>query len=145
MKNQSKYLMVGVLGLLIAAGPAFAEMIQGQVTAVNTENNSLTVQRMKDTGEQEQINLNVPQNAQFRGISSLQDVEVGDEIKAEANKPSLGLGAWDTKWLSKEAMAGAGRSGSSAMSNTSSSMPSSSAGSTSEMNQGSRAGGSSSY
>ncbi len=91
-----------ILGSMVFHGTAWAEMVQGQVVAVNSENRSLTVQKMEDRGDAKEINLSVPQNAELRGgIQALEDVEVGDEIRAEANKPTLGIGSWEARWIEK--------------------------------------------
>ncbi len=112
MKKQFSFLVVFAAGFLFLwQGIALAEMISGQVTIINRENQTLTVERLKETGESEKINLSVPSQAEFRGIKSLNDVEVGDEIMADASKPALGFGAWQANWIEKTPQTQAGQQG----------------------------------
>ncbi|HTL47746.1 MAG TPA: hypothetical protein VL688_06750 [Verrucomicrobiae bacterium] len=103
MRTNLKMIALLAAGLLIGQQAAFSEMVQGQVTAVNQANNSLKVQMMQPGGEKKEVELNIPQQGEFRGIQSLADVEVGDQIRAEANKPALGIGSWEAKWIEKSA------------------------------------------
>lgn len=103
--NDMKWMGIFAAAILVFQGTALAEMIQGQVTAVNTENRSVTIQRdalgADANQKSEQIDLSIPENAEFRGIQSFDEVEVGDEVRAEANKPALGIGKWETRWIEK--------------------------------------------
>lgn len=103
MKSNSKIFLAMTAGLLVFQGVAAAEMVTGQVTAVNPDDRSLTIQRAQATGEQEEIKLKVPENAELRGIQSFEEVEVGDDVRAEANKPALGIGNWEAQWLERSA------------------------------------------
>lgn len=111
MGTHVKYFGILIAGLIILQAPALAEMIQGQVIAVNPDENNLTLQRVTTTGDQEQIDVSAA-DAQLRGIQSLDQVEVGDEIRADANKPAFGMGDWEATWIEKSAgAAGLGAEG----------------------------------
>jgi len=95
MNTTFKLFGILVVSLLLFSGPAFAEMLQGHVTAVNPENQTFMIQRITDTGQYENIEVSVPEEASFLGgIASLDEVAVGDEIKVEANQSAMGLGGW---------------------------------------------------
>jgi hypothetical protein len=102
MQSKSRFLVIMAAALMLWQGAALAEMVQGQVTAVNPGDRSLTVQRSAAEGEQgKEISLKVPENAELRGIQTFAEVGVGDEIRAEANKPALGIGNWEARWIEK--------------------------------------------
>ena len=109
MKISRMILSLFAVSMLVFSGPALAEMIQGQVTSVNPDDNTFALERVTPEGEYENIDVSVRDEANFRGeISSLAELEVGDEIRADADKPTLGLGKWQANWVEStgEGMAG---------------------------------------
>ncbi len=104
MGTSVKVLGAFAAALVIWQSSVLAEMVQGQVTAVNQENRTVTLQQAQPDGKAKEIDLSIPADAEFRGIQSLGEVEVGDEIRAEANKPALGMGAWQTTWIERSNM-----------------------------------------
>ncbi len=102
----NKYLWILAVSLLSNPAGVWAEMVQGQVTAVDTQNRTLTVQKEPLPGEKlEEINLSVPEDAGLHGIGAFDEVGVGDDIRADANKPTLGIGSWRANWIEKSAAA----------------------------------------
>lgn len=89
MKRMDRFIFVwGVIGgMVLVQGNLFAEMVRGQVTAINKQNQSITVLTEDSSGAtQGNKELTVRPDAQFAGIQSLDDLEVGDEIQAEVDK-----------------------------------------------------------
>lgn len=103
MQFKMRVLTILAAAFLMVQGAALAEVVQGQVTAVNQGDRSLTVQRMAEEagGQGKEISLKVPESAELRGIQTFDEVGVGDEIRAEANKPALGIGNWEARWIEK--------------------------------------------
>lgn len=76
-----------ILGIGLTQGVLSAEMVQGEVTATNRQNQSVTI-LMKDSSGlgKESKELILSRDVQFAGIRSLEDLEIGDKVKAEVNK-----------------------------------------------------------
>ncbi len=87
-------LALAVLFTLITAASAQSaargEVIQGKVVAVDSATNSLTVERM-DADTRENVRLILPASAELDGVDSLEDIEIGDQIRVEA---TAGSGGW---------------------------------------------------
>src|SRR5687768_1734934 len=90
------YLFLGVLlGVMVLAGaPAYAESIQGTITAVNSADKSMTISPSETgaTGLPAEINLKVENEDAYKdqGINSLDELAVGDEVLVEADRQDDG-------------------------------------------------------
>ncbi len=105
MNKLTKYVLVLVVSVILMPGSLWAEMVRGQVTAINKENQSITILPQDASGNiQESKELKVDPNAQFAGIQSLDDLEVGDEIVAEVDRRMFGRE--QVKQLTKSIAAG---------------------------------------
>jgi hypothetical protein len=96
MKKMSVFMII--FGAVMFLGTAaYADLIQGQVTAVDAQNKSVTITPRNAQDLPSQINLSIKdealKKAQDQGISSLDQLSVGDEIIVEADKPAMG-GDW---------------------------------------------------
>jgi hypothetical protein len=91
MKRISYYVMGALMTFALMAGNLYAEMVRGQVTAVNKDNQSITVTTQDASGTaQETKELKLAPDAQFSGIQSIDDLEVGDSIQADVEKKMFG-------------------------------------------------------
>jgi hypothetical protein len=83
-----------IFGLAFVANAVTAqEAIPARVTAVDKENQSLTVSLLKaPEGMPREVRLSVEPRAEIKGIRSLEELESGDEIKFEGTKKS------DAEW-----------------------------------------------
>lgn len=87
MKKINRYLLGVALGIGLFQGNLFAEMVQGEVTAINKEHQSVTILQKDSSGlAQKNKEFALRPDAQFAGIQSLEDLEVGDEVQAELDK-----------------------------------------------------------
>src|SRR5687768_380853 len=74
---------------MAAGGDAYAETIIGKVAEVNANSNFIRVDRTTDAGEPESIRLAVAPDTELRGINSLAEIEVGEEITVDADQNFL--------------------------------------------------------
>ncbi|MBI4372536.1 MAG: hypothetical protein HY585_02265 [Candidatus Omnitrophica bacterium] len=78
-----------IIGMLVFEPGASAETIQGVVIHVDSVLNYLLLARtdlMMTTAEE--LKIIIPPDTELRGIASLADLEVGDEIRVDAFKES---------------------------------------------------------
>jgi len=76
-----------VTGLLLLPQAAYAMLIQGTVTQLNLDASAITLSRTDpQTQVTEELDITVLPEAEFKGISSLAELEVGDEIRVEASE-----------------------------------------------------------
>lgn len=81
-----------MLSLLLSV-PAFAEAISGQITNINQQNNTVTLQprdQQKFNQQQLQITMENDIFQQSRQVRSINDLAVGDQITVEADKAMFG-------------------------------------------------------
>jgi len=79
-------------GSLLSSIPAFAELIQGQITQVNQENKTVTVQPQDQQAFPKDLEIQVKDNV-FEGnqqIRSIDELAIGDQITLEADKSLFG-------------------------------------------------------
>jgi hypothetical protein len=94
------FLLLGTFVLFETALMAEIQAIEGKITAVNSENKSLTISPKDQTaGLPQEINLSVKDEDSFKnaGIKSLDELSVGDEIVVEAEQKDEGN--WEVKNL----------------------------------------------
>ena len=116
MKTRNMWVLA--MGFYLSlAGIAFAENIQGTITSVNPDNRSLTIApKDPSAGLPSEINLQVKDEKNFKGIQSLDALAVGDEVKVEAERKNDGN--WEVKSLEKNNAAQADSMASSNMNKT---------------------------
>lgn len=91
MKKLSTYFAGIMFAMLLLPASSWAEMVRGQVTAINKDNQSITVMAVDESGaSQGQKELTLAPDAQFSGIQSIDDLQVGDQIQADVNKKMFG-------------------------------------------------------
>ncbi len=94
---KTKVLLTAVLlSVLLQPVSAFAEVIQGELAAVNASEGSLVIVRSDpQTGaaEAEGVKAVVGEKTTFDGIGSLQDLRAGDEIRADVQADTAS-GVW---------------------------------------------------
>lgn len=80
------FLLVALM--LVASGVAFAEMVEGEVTAVDLAGNSLTIAKTDAaTGATENVAISVSDATTYSGeVTALAEVIEGDKVKVEADK-----------------------------------------------------------
>ncbi len=99
MKALRLLFMMAVIMVLTNVS-AFAEIMRGEVTAIDQQDRSITINQLDQSGvgvTRENLELNLRENTQYTGISSLKDLKVGDEVLIEANKRIFG--PWEIKHL----------------------------------------------
>src|SRR3954465_1448671 len=98
---KTRNLLILATGLFVAlAGSAYAENIQGTITSVNPDNKSLTITpKDQAAGLPSEINLQVKDDKSFKGIQSLDELAVGDDVKVEADRKDNGN--WEVKSLER--------------------------------------------
>ena len=77
--NRFKMISLLFAGLVVLQGPVFAEVIQGKVASMNPQENTLTVRQSDERGIRD-ISVEVTEDASFQGVSSLEQLSVGDEV-----------------------------------------------------------------
>ncbi|HLD49610.1 MAG TPA: hypothetical protein VJC08_00275 [bacterium] len=76
-----------VFGMGLIQGNLLADIVRGEVTGINKEHQSITILQKDSSGlVQRNKEFTLRPDAQFAGIQSLEDLEVGDEVQAEVNK-----------------------------------------------------------
>lgn len=99
MKRFKQVLLLGLVFNLLYPAIASAEIIQGQVVAVSPDNQSVTISQLEPSNQAgRQITLRIKDDAQLRGVNSLQELQVGDEVYAEASRKFF-FGAWEARSL----------------------------------------------
>ncbi len=79
------FLMAG----LTAVSPALGQMIQGEVTEVNTGDQSLRIARMdpqSKSAEPESIKVYLSADTKLEGLAGLDELRPGDEVWAEVSR-----------------------------------------------------------
>jgi len=80
----------GILAVFLAAGPqaAFASIIHGEVVEVKDDGNSFVFKRFNPSNPElsEQFDIAVQADTKMENVSSLNELAIGDEIVAEAEK-----------------------------------------------------------
>lgn len=95
-----KCLILLMLAFGLFQGSLFAEIMLGEVTAVNQQEQTVTINQLDQTGvgvTRKNLRLNLRDDTQFSGLQSIQDLKVGDEVLVEANKRIFG--PWEIKHL----------------------------------------------
>lgn len=104
MKAFKIWLAVVVTACVISQGYGWAEMIQGEITYLDPVARSLGISRLDPaSGTEVKFSIAVPQDAEFKGFESLEELKVGDEVEIdtyenevsgalEANKVALEKG-----------------------------------------------------
>ncbi len=94
MKKLFDLSALAVFFMILLIPAAAAELIHGEVTAVNRENNSVTLSPLHSSAENlpAAVDVRLDDNAfkQSPGLGSIDQLTVGDEIIVEARKPFLG-------------------------------------------------------
>jgi putative exosortase-associated protein (TIGR04073 family) len=83
-----KSLVVFTILMLGLGANAYAEAIEGKITSLNKDNNSLTIAPRGDQAANlpNKVDLSLKAKADLKGIASLEDLSVGDEVKVEAER-----------------------------------------------------------
>ncbi len=95
-----RYITMLVAVLALFQVNAFAEIIRGEIKAVNQNEQSITINQLDQAGigvTRKNLELNLRDDTQFTGIRSIQELKVGDEVLIEANKKIFG--PWVIKHL----------------------------------------------
>jgi hypothetical protein len=98
-----------VFGVFALATVAHAESITGTIVAVNSDDKSVTIAPSdRSAGLPQELNLSVQDEKAYKdkGIQSLDELAVGDEIRVEAERQDTG--DWEVQSLEKNTEAGAG-------------------------------------
>ncbi len=79
------FFIVYLAFFLVICRAAWGETIQGKVTGVNANQNTIEISR--DTADVEEVpaSLSVSHSTSYSGIDSLEDIEVGDTVQAEVS------------------------------------------------------------
>ncbi|HTL47068.1 MAG TPA: exosortase system-associated protein, TIGR04073 family [Verrucomicrobiae bacterium] len=85
-----KTLTTAVAMLFALSVPAFAETVHATVTYVNSQDNSLVV-APKDAGDLPDQMSVAPDRVDFQGISSLDQLQVGEDVVLEGEKTKTGF------------------------------------------------------
>lgn len=84
-------------------GTAYAEAVQGRVVAVDSAGNTVTVQptqgRTTGIGQEGTVQFSLGQNSQLSGVSTLDELQVGDEIRVEGTQTA---GTWEATSLERQ-------------------------------------------
>lgn len=85
------------LAILAASGAAWAETVQGEVTAVDLTGKTLKVKKADAAGAGEEVSISVSDTTTYSGeVTALAEVIEGDEVKIEADKDAA-TGNWAAK------------------------------------------------
>ncbi len=98
---KTKVMLTALFSVLALGAPAYAELIYGQVAAVDAQNESVTITPRNASADiPQQINLSVKQEALKNNqvVQSLDQLSIGEEIIVEADKPAFG-GDWNAQAL----------------------------------------------
>lgn len=78
--------------LLFQALPALAESFRGTVSSINENSNSLFVWvKDRPDGLPQQMNVILPDTSALKGVRSIEDIKVGDEVVAEGESTPRGF------------------------------------------------------
>ncbi|HTL48032.1 MAG TPA: DUF5666 domain-containing protein [Verrucomicrobiae bacterium] len=91
MKKTKLLLMLGIV-TLVYSGTAYSEVIEGKLTQVNQNENILSLSRISPkTKAEETVNMFVTNDTKYKGgAKSLADLEVGNDVRVEANQNNEG-------------------------------------------------------
>lgn len=105
-----RLLLLTAVAISFAQNVANAEIMRGEVTAVDAQERSITINQLDQSGigvTRENLEIKLREDTQFTGIKSLQELKAGDEVLLEANKRIFG--PWEVKHIqSTKPGAGAG-------------------------------------
>ncbi len=81
-----KRYIYGLLGsFFLFSSVAYAEMIRGSITFVDTTNNRISIQPA-DPGKSSQLLIKMRSDTRTRNVSSIGDLKVGQEVKVDAKQ-----------------------------------------------------------
>lgn len=98
MKNHKMLALALLAVMLIATGVAYAELVEGEVTAVDLAGNLLKVSKAAAEGAAaEEVSIGVNDTTTYSGeVTALAEVVEGDKVKIEAEKDAA-TGNWVAK------------------------------------------------
>lgn len=97
MKKTLAITLMFLSGLLMAQPSGWAEMIRGIVSSLDLGANSISLMRTDQiTGNMKELKITIRSDAELEGISSLSELQPGDEIRLDASKTWL-LGSYEAK------------------------------------------------
>ncbi|MBI3317315.1 MAG: hypothetical protein HYZ85_04855 [Candidatus Omnitrophica bacterium] len=86
MRNIFRIIGLMALALGISQMPAFAEFIQGEIAYLDSNAREVTIRQSDATsGQFKELKLTVPEDVKYEGLSSLEELKVGDYIEVEAS------------------------------------------------------------
>ncbi|MCR4337211.1 MAG: hypothetical protein NUV91_05345 [Candidatus Omnitrophica bacterium] len=92
-----KIISLTILSFFILQTAVYAEWVYGIVRKVDVKNSILTIQQIEEEKEDNfpnQIKLKVVRDAIFRNIPTLDELEVGNEVKVNVRE-NQNLGIWE--------------------------------------------------
>ena len=96
--KKTKPLIFLILLVSLMPSLAFAKMMGGKVTAVNSASHELTLSVVGDSASGETAKFEVQNNTAFAGAGSLADLKEGDEVWVEAEEEA---GIWKAHKITK--------------------------------------------
>ena len=100
MKNVKRYLRLSLAGALCLPAAAYAEMIQGMITHVDTANDMLSIrQTSAPAGSPQEVNVRVKSDTKTTNVASLHELQVGQEVKIDAQGNTSAGGVLEAKTI----------------------------------------------
>ena len=100
MRNMKRYLRLSLAGALCLPAAAYAEMIQGSITHVDSANDMLSIrQASAPAGSPQEINVRVKSDTKTKNVASLHELQVGQEVKIDAQENKAGGGLLEAKTI----------------------------------------------